>query len=215
MLSDHCASLFPAVATGGVQSSLKTRKTSEFVPQRPSILKSEVDLKFRKTSAMVLMPSNPKSLSLNVDKSHLDDFKPMKNSGFADNYQAEMPKLRSALKMSSINAPKIQIAENNNNNNNDNRRGSVGLGRSKSVCHKVKFVPTIVRESVDDENNEDNNNNDGKKKTFISFLVKLLGIFNLKAALINSNSLLDTLRYGPRFHGIYTSFKKKIPKKIP
>ena len=99
---------------------------------------------------MVLMPSGigataggtkSATRSLDVDRANLADFKPMKTSGLED--QSQMPKLKSALKVSTHNLSDKSSDTNNNNNSStlDTRRGSVGLGRSKSVCHRVKFVP--------------------------------------------------------------------------
>ena len=86
----------------------------------------------------------------------------MKNLSGLNNGTQDLPKLRSALKLSTtVPPPTIQMdnlgittesssksskkeSKNNNNNldsNNNDRRGSIGLGRSKSVCHRVKFVP--------------------------------------------------------------------------
>ena len=102
---------------------------------------------------MVLMPivtltedKNENLRSLNVDDK-LPEFKPLKNVSGLENGSTELPKLRSALKLSTVNAPKIQTSETTSldTNNNQNRRGSVGLGRSKSVCHKVKFEPPQVQ----------------------------------------------------------------------
>lgn len=123
----------------------KFRKTSAFVPKVEEPLKD--DLKFRKTSAMVLMPTQKRdkspTRSLNVDSTSSSEFKPLKVVSGLENGSAELPKLRSALKLSTIEAPKIQTESGFLDvNNNGNRRGSVGLGRSKSVCHKVKFVPS-------------------------------------------------------------------------
>ena len=78
--------------------------------------------------------------SLNVD-TQLPEYKPMKTVSGLENGSAELPKLRSALKLSTVSPPKIETESSLDTNNNNNRRGSVGLGRSKSVCHKVKFEP--------------------------------------------------------------------------
>ena len=76
----------------------------------------------------------------------------MKNLSGLNNGTQDVPKLRSALKLSTtVPPPTIQMenlgtteskskVQNLDSNNND-RRGSIGLGRSKSVCHRVKFVP--------------------------------------------------------------------------
>jgi len=132
----------------------KFRKTSAFVPATTKIEDkiNKDDVKFRKTSAMVLMPtvtltrdkspnssSNALNRSFNVDDKLAGEFKPLKNVSGLENGTTELPKLRSALKLSTVNAPKIQTETSLDTNNN--RRGSVGLGRSKSVCHKVKFEP--------------------------------------------------------------------------
>lgn len=132
----------------------KFRKTSAFAFSTTSKLEAEKikdEAKFRKTSAMVLMPCSTSGgfstrKSLNVEDLETK-FKPMKNVSGLENGSSDIPKLTSALKLSTINAPKIQM-DNHMNPNNNNRRGSVGLGRSKSVCHKVKFVPHISTESV-------------------------------------------------------------------
>jgi len=146
-----------SVNPGSLGVSHKFRKTSAFVPSTTKIEdKVKDDVKFRKTSAMVLMPTvtlTPTDFatdlknslnhrSLNVD-TQLPEYKPMKTVSGLENGSAELPKLRSALKLSTVNAPKIETTESTSldTNNNNNRRGSVGLGRSKSVCHKVKFEP--------------------------------------------------------------------------
>ena len=156
-----------SVNPGSLGVGQKYRKTSAFVPSTLKVeeknLKNEV--KFRKTSAMVLMPTSAGDKtsihrkSLNVDDK-LEEFKPLKNVSGLENGSAELPKLRSALKLSThvkpslltpnnqqltVNnqqLPKIETSELDDNNNG--RRGSVGLGRSKSVCHRVKFVPPGV-----------------------------------------------------------------------
>lgn len=147
-------------------SSLKFRKSSAFVPAvtiTESVNRDEA--KFRKTSAMVLMPvSRDRSKSpnhhrhLNIDmtsNSSSSEFKPMKNLSGLNNGTQDLPKLRSALKLSTtVPPPTIQMenlgittenskskVQNNLDSNNNDRRGSIGLGRSKSVCHRVKFVP--------------------------------------------------------------------------
>jgi len=152
-------------------SSLKFRKSSAFVPAvtiTESVNRDEP--KFRKTSAMVLMPvhqdrSKSPNRHLNIDmtsnSSSSSEFKPMKNLSGLNNGTQDLPKLRSALKLSTtVPPPTIQMdnlgittesssksskkeSKNNNNldSNNNDRRGSIGLGRSKSVCHRVKFVP--------------------------------------------------------------------------
>jgi len=126
------------------------RKTSAYVPR---IVENEVELpKFRKTSAMVLLPTS-RSISpsptagqrcLNVDSSIYspESWKKSTNVSGLEKGQTELPKLRSALKLSTVSPPVIKTE---NVSNSDTRRGSVGLGRSKSVCHKVKFVPQIVK----------------------------------------------------------------------
>ena len=126
------------------------RKTSAYVPR---IVENEVELpKFRKTSAMVLLPPS-RSISpspaagqrcLNVDSSIYspESWKKSTNVSGLEKGQTELPKLRSALKLSTVSPPVIKTE---NVSNSDTRRGSVGLGRSKSVCHKVKFVPQIVK----------------------------------------------------------------------
>lgn len=130
-------------STGG---SFRFRKTSAFVPAVTITENIKDDAKFRKTSAMVLMPVPNRAKSpnrfLNVDMtaSGSTDFKPMKTVSGLNHGSDDIPKLRSALKLSTTVPPKIQT-ENLDENNNTNRRGSVGLGRSKSVCHKVKFQP--------------------------------------------------------------------------
>jgi len=140
-----------SVNPGSLGVSHKFRKTSAFVPATTKIEdKVKDEVKFRKTSAMVLLPTvtltrdkSPSSTnrSLNVDDK-LPEFKPMKTVSGLEKGSEELPKLRSALKLSTVNAPKIQTSETSlDTNNNNNRRGSVGLGRSKSVCHKVKFEP--------------------------------------------------------------------------
>ena len=92
--------------------------------------------------------------SLNVDDRYID-FKPLKNVSALENGSAELPKLRSALKLSTVETPKIQTEIFLDNNNNADRRGSVGLGRSKSVCnHKVKFVPATDHESSNEGKNK-------------------------------------------------------------
>ena len=100
----------------------------------------------------------------------------MKNLSGLNNGTQDLPKLRSALKLSTtVPPPTIQMdnlgittesssksskkeSKNNNNNNldsnNNDRRGSIGLGRSKSVCHRVKFVPNPPQQ------------NEGKKYDF-------------------------------------------------
>jgi len=125
------------------------RKTSAV----PRIVENEVELpKFRKTSAMVLLPTS-RSISpspaagqrcLNVDSSIYspESWKKSTNVSGLEKGQTELPKLRSALKLSTVSPPVIKTE---NVSNSDTRRGSVGLGRSKSVCHKVKFVPQIVK----------------------------------------------------------------------
>jgi len=125
----------------------KLRKTSAFVPTTIEEKTVKNDVKFRKTSAMVLMPTKrdkspgPSQRSLNVDdRYNPPEFKSCKNVSGLEQGSAELPKLRSALKLSTMETPKI-LTENVLDTNNNNRRGSVGLGRSKSVCHKVKFVP--------------------------------------------------------------------------
>jgi len=144
-----------AVNTGALGVSHKFRKTSAYVPTTINIddKVNKDDVKFRKSSAMVLMPivtltedKNENLRSLNVDDK-LPEFKPLKNVSGLENGSTELPKLRSALKLSTVNAPKIQTSETTSldTNNNQNRRGSVGLGRSKSVCHKVKFEPPQVQ----------------------------------------------------------------------
>lgn len=146
----------------GGSASLKFRKSSAFVPAvtiTESVNRDEP--KFRKTSAMVLMPvtrdrsKSPNHRHLNIDmttNSSSSEFKPMKNLSGLNNGTQDLPKLRSALKLSTtVPPPTIQMenlgtteskskVQNLDSNNND-RRGSIGLGRSKSVCHRVKFVP--------------------------------------------------------------------------
>jgi len=143
-----------SVNTGALGVSHKFRKTSAYVPTTTKIEDkiNKDDVKFRKSSAMVLMPTvtltedKNENRSLNVDDK-LPEFKPLKNVSGLENGSTELPKLRSALKLSTVNAPKIQTTETASldTNNNQNRRGSVGLGRSKSVCHKVKFEPPQVQ----------------------------------------------------------------------
>ena len=122
------------------------RKTSAYVPAVTITENVKDESKFRKTSAMVLMPvpnrAKSPSRHLNVDSTATTstEFKPMKTISGLNHGSQDMPKLRSALKLSTNVPPKIQT-ENLDENNNNNRRGSIGLGRSKSVCHKVKFVP--------------------------------------------------------------------------
>lgn len=158
-----------------VNPAVKLRKTSAFVPSTTiSEEKNEVVKNIRKTSAMVLMPtghSRDKSptivsrSSLNVDdRYNPPDFKPLKNvSGLDQPIADQLPKLRSALKLSTVQQqpPKIKtenILDANNNNSSSSRRGSVGLGRSKSVCHKVKFVP------VTDQDTDSSNQGHGRSK---------------------------------------------------
>lgn len=124
------------------------RKTSAYVPAVTITENVKDESKFRKTSAMVLMPvpnrAKSPSRHLNVDSTATTstEFKPMKTISGLNHGSQDMPKLRSALKLSTNVPPKIQTENlDENNNNNNNRRGSIGLGRSKSVCHKVKFVP--------------------------------------------------------------------------
>jgi hypothetical protein len=146
-----------SVNTGALGVSHKFRKTSAYVPTTTKIEDkvNKDDVKFRKSSAMVLMPTvtltedKNENRSLNVDDK-LHEFKPLKNVSGLENGSTELPKLRSALKLSTVNAPKIQTTSETSTtsldtNNNSNRRGSVGLGRSKSVCHKVKFEPPQVQ----------------------------------------------------------------------
>ena len=134
------------------------RKTSAFVPR---IVENEVELpKFRKTSAMVLLPTS-RSISptpagqrcLNVDSSIYspESWKKSTNVSGLEKGQTELPKLRSALKLSTVSPPVIKTE---NVSHSDSRRGSVGLGRSKSVCHKVKFVPQIVKENYSSSSTE-------------------------------------------------------------
>ena len=129
------------------------RKTSAYVPRK--IVEDQVEPpKFRKTSAMVLLPTRDRSKSpvgprsLNVDSSIYSpgSWKKSSNVSGLENSQTELPKLRSALKLSTV-SPPPQIKTENFSSVTDSRRGSVGLGRSKSVCHKVKFVPQIVKEN--------------------------------------------------------------------
>ena len=129
------------------------RKTSAYVPRK--IVEDQVEPpKFRKTSAMVLLPTRDRSKSpvgprsLNVDSSIYSpgSWKKTSNVSGLENSQTELPKLRSALKLSTV-SPPPQIKTENFSSVTDSRRGSVGLGRSKSVCHKVKFVPQIVKEN--------------------------------------------------------------------
>ena len=84
-------------------------------------------------------PPFPLVMTCSLDDKLAGEFKPLKNISGLENGTTELPKLRSALKLSTVNAPKIQTETSLDTNNN--RRGSVGLGRSKSVCHKVKFEP--------------------------------------------------------------------------
>jgi len=163
-----------SVSTGALGISHKFRKTSAFVPTTTKIVNKD-DVKFRKSSAMVLMPtvtltedSSNQNRSLNVDDK-LPEFKPLKNVSGLENGSTELPKLRSALKLSTVNAPKIQTTETSldTNNNQKDRRGSVGLGRSKSVCHKVKFEPPQVQ--VGDSANEGHGRPSTINKTFAKF----------------------------------------------
>lgn len=99
---------------------------------------------------------SPNHRHLNIDmttNSSSSEFKPMKNLSGLNNGTQDLPKLRSALKLSTtVPPPPIIQMENlgtteskskvqNLDSNNNDRRGSIGLGRSKSVCHRVKFVP--------------------------------------------------------------------------
>ena len=142
----------PTAAGSSTGGSFRFRKTSAFVPAVTITENVKDEAKFRKTSAMVLMPVPNRSKSpnrfLNVDMTATNsaDFKPMKTVSGLNHGSEDIPKLRSALKLSTTVAPKIQ-ADNLDENNNSNRRGSVGLGRSKSVCHKVKFQPNQNYES--------------------------------------------------------------------
>lgn len=120
----------------------KFRKTSAFVPATIKVDPVADEVKIRKASAMVLLPvareNSPVNRSLNVDDSrHYSDFKPLKTISGLEQGAQDLPKLRSALKLSTVEAPNSLDA-------NNNRRGSVGLGRSKSVCHKVKFQPAMT-----------------------------------------------------------------------
>lgn len=130
------------IKPGNLLSVNTVRKTSAYVPR---IVEEKVEPKFRKTSAMVLLPTRPKSpsgqpRSLNVDSSIFSpEWKKSSNVSGLET-QTDLPKLRSALKLSTITPPEIKTET-----FSDSRRGSVGLGRSKSVCHKVKFVPQIVK----------------------------------------------------------------------
>ena len=135
------------------------------------------DVKFRKTSAMVLMPTvtlTPTDFaadlknslnhrSLNVD-TQLPEYKPMKTVSGLENGSAELPKLRSALKLSTVSPPKIETSLDTNNNND--RRGSVGLGRSKSVCHKVKFEPPQLQVALPGMTSS---KNEGKTQNLLFF----------------------------------------------
>ena len=135
------------ITAGNLLSVKHQRKTSAYVPKIVEE-KIENNPKFRKTSAMVLLPTRPKSpvgqpKSLNVDSSI---FSPMKKSSLVSGLenQTDLPKLRSALKLSTVLTPPLPEIK-TENFSSESRRGSVGLGRSKSVCHKVKFVPQIVK----------------------------------------------------------------------
>ena len=105
--------------------------------------------------------------SLNVD-TQLPEYKPMKTVSGLENGSAELPKLRSALKLSTVSPPKIETESSLDTNNNNNRRGSVGLGRSKSVCHKVKFEPPQLQVALPGMTSS---KNEGKTSNlpFISF----------------------------------------------
>ena len=132
------------IKPGNLLSVKHQRKTSAYVPKIVEE-KIENNPKFRKTSAMVLLPTRPKSpvgqpKSLNVDSSIFSPMKKSSNVSGLEN-QTDLPKLRSALKLSTVLTPPEIKTE----NFSESRRGSVGLGRSKSVCHKVKFVPQIVK----------------------------------------------------------------------
>lgn len=169
--------------------SNKYRKSSAFVTLANASPDPDVqssvhdDCKFRKTSAMVLMPTPSKSdgvkssvclgrQSLNVDQKW-DVFKPLKNVSGLEKGSTELPRLRSALKLSTVQSP---LPSGRNDNNflslesrptqlNESRRGSVGLGRSKSVCHKVKFASSeesfkgdlTSQSHLKNSTNEDNN----------------------------------------------------------
>jgi len=152
-----------------VNPVVKLRKTSAFVPSSTCI-EEKNEVKYRKTSAMVLLPtprinrspSTSSRSSLNVDD-RSPDFKPLKNvSGLEQPIADQLPKLRSALKLSTVQQQPPKIKTENildaNNNNSSSRRGSVGLGRSKSVCHKVKFVP------VADQDTDSSNQGHGRSK---------------------------------------------------
>ena len=108
--------------------------------------------------------------SLNVD-TQLPEYKPMKTVSGLENGSAELPKLRSALKLSTVSPPKIETSLDTNNNND--RRGSVGLGRSKSVCHKVKFEPPQLQVALPGMTSS---KNEGKTQNLplISFLTPVL-----------------------------------------
>ena len=143
-----------SIKPGNLLSVKHQRKTSAYVPK---IVEEKVENnpKFRKTSAMVLLPTRPKSpsgqpKSLNVDSSiFTPEWKKSSNVSGLEN-QTDLPKLRSALKLSTVLPPPEIKTE----NFSDTRRGSVGLGRSKSVCHKVKFVPQIVKENYSSSSTE-------------------------------------------------------------
>jgi len=153
-----------------VNPVVKLRKTSAFVPSSTCI-EEKNEVKYRKTSAMVLLPtprinrspSTSSRSSLNVDD-RSPDFKPLKNvSGLEQPIADQLPKLRSALKLSTVQAPQIKTENLDANNNNSSRRGSVGLGRSKSVCHKVKFVPASSSSDgcVSFDNDQQQSSNEG------------------------------------------------------
>jgi len=152
-----------------VNPVVKLRKTSAFVPSSTTIKENKEinEVKYRKTSAMVLMPTRSRDdkspstfgssrSSLNVDDRYdPPDFKPLKNVSGLDQPADQLPKLRSALKLSTVTTtnPKIKT-DNVLDANNNSRRGSVGLGRSKSVCHKVKFVPASSSSDHQQSSNE-------------------------------------------------------------
>lgn len=167
------------------------------------------DVKFRKTSAMVLMPTvtlTPTDFatdlknslnhrSLNVD-TQLPEYKPMKTVSGLENGSAELPKLRSALKLSTVNAPKIETTESTSldTNNNNNRRGSVGLGRSKSVCHKVKFEPPQLQVALPGMTSSKNEGKTQNLSLFLSLFYELYRSFFIVFTLMKVIVSIQVLR---------------------
>ena len=131
--------------------------------------------------------------SLNVD-TQLPEYKPMKTVSGLENGSAELPKLRSALKLSTVTPPKIETESSLDTNNNNNRRGSVGLGRSKSVCHKVKFEPPQLQVALPGMTSSKNEGKTQNLSLFLSLFYELYRSFFIVFTLMKVIVSIQVLR---------------------